>query len=436
MNENATAATDNTLASGALESFGFVDIGKFLLGSRHAIEKLARSKRAWLLGALLVATAAFCREYDAVSLLHHPVDLLAPFGASLVLSVVLFSWLHAMPSGNRDKSRDNLDETDFAKQYVVFLTAYWLTAPLAWLYAIPVEILLSEYGAAYANLVFLSVVSLWRILLFARFVSVWKTTGYWTALNWILVPCCAIAFVALVQRNINIVGLMGGIRLTQTEQLVVDYQGTVMGTIGYVLPIAVVGCILSYFFRRKSRNNVSAAACSVARSAWLTPCVVCVPLVIGVFVFQPLLYRATVVDRKLRGGEIQTAIDIVSQAGSLTKFPANWDPLPTKRDSRVKVMALVEAFETQPAPAWVMDLLLLDAAQLLIDEYFPPFMYGAQLQAKNVSKLDPSDQREILDSARRLAALSTDDPLTEKSRAELVEVIEAAVKASSDDAEQ
>lgn len=432
-----TETADEVVETKTQGSLGIVDIGAFLLGSRAAIEKSMRCKRAWLLGALLVATAALCREYDAVSLLHQPSDLLAPFGASLVLSAVLFIWLHLMPCGIGTESLGNIEETTFAKDYVVFLTAYWLTAPLAWLYAIPVEAFLSEYDAAWANLVFLSAVSLWRIFMFARFVSVWRTTGYWTALNWMLVPCCAIAFVALMQRNMSIVGIMGGLRLSETEQMIVDYQTAVINAIGCVFPISVVGCILSFFLRRKSRRDGSeAAVCSVAWSGWLTPCVICVPLLAGAIAFQPPLQRARVVDRMLRNGKIESAIDLIDRAGSRDKFPIGWDPLPTGRDKSVTVMSLVGEFETEPAAVWAMDWLLQDADQLLLDEYVPPYMYGDLPRTEALSSLDPSEQQELLTSARRLAAVKTGNPLAEKARFELVELAEAAVKASPESAEQ
>ena len=47
-----------------------------------------------------------------------------------------------------------------------------MTAPLAWIYAIPVERFLGAYEATQANLWMLGIVSVWRIVLMIRVVSV------------------------------------------------------------------------------------------------------------------------------------------------------------------------------------------------------------------------------------------------------------------------
>src|SRR4051812_17654529 len=58
-------------------------------------------------------------------------------------------------------SPENRNETRWA----TFMALFWLTAPIAWLYALPVERVLDPYRAAQANIALLSIVSLWRVLL-------------------------------------------------------------------------------------------------------------------------------------------------------------------------------------------------------------------------------------------------------------------------------
>src|SRR5262249_40492318 len=58
----------------------------YLVGNRSAILRIATTRGTLLLGALLVLSAGFAREYDQADLLHEPWRLLIPFAASLATS--------------------------------------------------------------------------------------------------------------------------------------------------------------------------------------------------------------------------------------------------------------------------------------------------------------------------------------------------------------
>src|SRR5436190_2016610 len=81
------------------------------------------------------------REYDGEDLRAEPWYLLIPFGASLVTSLLLFN--EVWHRGRKHR----IEPMPFWRSYRGFLALYWATAPLAWLYAIPVERFLSLMGA-------------------------------------------------------------------------------------------------------------------------------------------------------------------------------------------------------------------------------------------------------------------------------------------------
>lgn len=130
-----------------------VDVLGFVLGRRQSIQRLIYGEGNLWYAAGLVATAALAREYDAVSLFHRPYDLLGPFAASFILASALFLWLCLCLSFSGMRLRD------WPRHYRALLCGYWMTAPLAWLYAFPIESFVSETAALRFNLGALSVVS-------------------------------------------------------------------------------------------------------------------------------------------------------------------------------------------------------------------------------------------------------------------------------------
>ena len=110
---------------------------RFLFGSRDAIERIAACRQAPWIGLLLVFSAALAREYDGQDLLHEPWHLFLPLFASLATSFLLYLLLRVVGWFR------SAGWNPFWSGYWSFLGLYWMTAPLAWLYAIPVERFLS-----------------------------------------------------------------------------------------------------------------------------------------------------------------------------------------------------------------------------------------------------------------------------------------------------
>lgn len=139
---------------------------QFLLGSRSAILSLASNRETLWLGLMLVISAGLVREFGRSNWLVKPWLVLIPLVASVLLSLVLFP-VFELVARQRGASGQH-----YWSRYRVFLGLFWMTAPLAWVYALPTERLLSPDNAAIINLWFLGIVSLWRVALVSRIFGV------------------------------------------------------------------------------------------------------------------------------------------------------------------------------------------------------------------------------------------------------------------------
>jgi hypothetical protein len=183
----------------------------YLVGNRHAILTLAASRWTLALGAIFVLSAALARDYDQEDLLHEPWHLLVPFGASLLSSLVLFGLACVAPRQKVETWPGRLGA------YFSFLGLFWMTAPLAWLYAIPYERFLTPLDAVNANLHTLGVVAAWRVALMVRVLMVLLNYGLSDALAVVLVFANGMAFLAMVFSPVPVIEVMSGSRLSEGE---------------------------------------------------------------------------------------------------------------------------------------------------------------------------------------------------------------------------
>jgi hypothetical protein len=189
------------------------DLLLYLFGNRGAIERVAATRHAWIIGAILVLTAGIARNYDHLDLLREPEWFIGPFAASLVSIVFIFLWISGPLKLHKVGS--------YWKQLGNFLVLAWLTAPCAWIYGIPVESMTDIMTATKWNIAFLGIVAFWRVAIIVRAVSVLTEVSWLRALPLVLAPAALEAMLGSMFQRLSLVGIMGGIRLPPHTELLV-----------------------------------------------------------------------------------------------------------------------------------------------------------------------------------------------------------------------
>jgi hypothetical protein len=120
---------------------------------------------------------------------------------------------------------------------------FWMTSPIAWLYAIPVERFCDALTAAKLNLTLLGVVSLWRVLLMARVIQHLTRARFPAALAWVtfaaLLEVLGLYFFGGGFAKAIVAG-MGGMRNSPAEDLMLHTMGTVFVVAFWTTPWAFV----------------------------------------------------------------------------------------------------------------------------------------------------------------------------------------------------
>ncbi len=333
-------------------------LGKYLIGNRDAIHKIAKQPKLLWLGILFVFSAGFAREYDAEDLLREPWYLLIPLVASIASSLLLYAFIFfVFPTTKENKLGDKLS-------YKSFLTLYWMTAPLAWLYALPVERFLTAGIAVQFNLSLLLIVSLWRVLLISRVISVRCRCPFIAALFIVMLFADGLAVFLLFLTPIPVFNIMGGIHLTVGEHAI---QGTafLVGALGVVtFPLWLSGSIFAWWPRKRLALSITSTeeqttTQSISKSLWLLGIV---SLLVWCFVLpitQPEQHNRRQVELFLKAKQYKEAVTYMSSL-KRKDFPPHWSPPPhIGYGERSEVLAdIIDATITSKSAPWVQDLYL------------------------------------------------------------------------------
>ena len=224
---------------------------RFVFGNAGAIREVARSQAALWTGIVLVLLTGIARNYDQTFFLESPMWLIGPLAFSFFSGSFLY-WILIRGFAKRHFPEENRNE----KQWTTFMALFWMTAPVAWLYAIPVERFLDAYRAAQANIALLAIVSLWRVLLLGRILSVLFAVQFWRALAWVLVAAALEVIVVLFvgafssgSLSRRILAGMAGMRNAPEETLLNSVLGFVWGWSWAGL---IVGLVLGLRYFRKT----------------------------------------------------------------------------------------------------------------------------------------------------------------------------------------
>ncbi len=298
---------------------------RFLIGNRYAILRIAGDRYAPWIGFVFVLSAGFAREYDGEDLLAEPWHLLLPLGASLVASLVLYDFVR-----NASRSVDALPAL-YWPDYASFLGLFWMTAPLAWLYAIPYERFLTYEAATDANVYTLGIVAAWRVALMIRVISVCADLSLRGAIGLVWLFGILAAFVALIANwvtNIQVFGLMGGLRsgeegFHRAHQWAQFFNGLFCFALLPSLLLAGWLCgdrrgEKGWLVRQEAGPRPTLPVLGLAALS-LVVWVPILPLT------QPEQQRRRVVERALREGDYQAAARTLADHPRET-FPPHWRP--------------------------------------------------------------------------------------------------------------
>lgn len=344
-------------APGPLET---ADLLRVLVGDADAIRRAAADPRAVWIAALLVLSAGLGREYDGEYLVAEPWHLAISPVASFAVAFVIYLGVRAVgPWAGGPWPR-------FLPGFRQFLTLFWLTAPLAWVYAIPYERLVSPEAAVTLNLSSLGIVAAWRVVLTVRVVTVLFGAPLREAIVPVLLVSDVLALFALQLLPFPIVVIMGGIRLAPHEQVLQSIAQVIVVLGALTLP----GWGLDWFrltFRRLAarwRGTLPQPRASAAPPARPWPRgplrVGAGALAVGLALLplaQPEQRLRWEVQTALAEDRPRDAIDLLAQHPR-EAFPPQWAPTPPRRRGDAwldPLLTLLEvSLDDERTPEWAL----------------------------------------------------------------------------------
>ena len=322
----------------------------YLIGDRRAILDLAADRRALWAGLLFVLSAGLARDYDGEDLLREPWHLLIPVGASLAASFLLF----LAACGSLFLRREG--RPPFLTAYRSFLTLFWMTAPLAWLYAVPYERFLSPGGATSANLWTLALVAAWRVALMVRVVSVLTGRGVGPSVFLVMAFADAAALTAVYLMPKPVIGFMGGVRLTEAERAVGGTTVLVMFLGILSAPLWLIGGLIAFCTGRPTWQVPASSTGSErsGRGVWalaVASLAVWIPILPFTQAEQRLRTR---VEADLRGGRVAEGLAVMS-AHDPADFPPQWEPPPRVGygETSPDVLEVMDVLSAEGCAPWV-----------------------------------------------------------------------------------
>lgn len=335
---------------------------KYLFGQAEAIRRVAGSRAALWTGLALVLLTSIARNYDQTLIAEKP--FLWFFG-SLLFSFVSATWMYLVVYKTfARRSSSSLGDLKISESgaWPSFLGLFWMTAPIAWIYAIPVERFLDSVSATHANVALLGIVSLWRVLLMARVLQVTTRAPFLMALSWVLFAASVEVVVLVFFGGTFAKGIMrgmGGMRNSPEEEILMHAMSKAFGVAFLLAPVAFV---VSLAWRPKELLQPLPVP-SVERMRW-SGLVVAAALWIAVAVLpQRELANTVAVEKLMQDGRPREALNFLAarQPGDFAPARA-LPPKPFEYEVFTQLPACFGAVQTNDPP-WVRALLLakLDA---------------------------------------------------------------------------
>ncbi len=335
------------------------DIARFLVGDADTIRRLASRKATFVTGAILVLFTTVARHYDQMWIGENPVVW---FIGPLLFSLVSGTWLFMVVYLGYMRSRWP-EAPEFRKgawnEWPDFMGLFWMTAPIGWLYALPVERVLTPVASAWANVALLALVSLWRVALFSRVISVVARVRYLDALTWVLVAISVETFVVLFFGSFGLaVGrAMAGLRYSPVEEVM-------MGTVNIAMTGAMIlgpAALLVSAWRRSRIPMGSVARLTPpfpGRPPWLFLGGCAAFWALLALLAQPAVHRSAHLDALVDDRKYPEALEYLRRQRPDRFAPSR--PLPPKGyefRTTEELAGLLSNLHTND-PAWIQDHLL------------------------------------------------------------------------------
>lgn len=400
-------------------------LARFLFGDRRAILMIARSKWAVVAGALFVLAAGVAREYDGEDLVHEPWHALRPFAASLVSGSVLFLLVHGITLARRAPGSGTPPR--FGAAYTSFLGLYWMTAPLAWLYAIPYERFMSPLDAIVANLWTLAIVAIWRVALTTRIVCVVYGVGPLASFFLVMLFANAVTIAALAIAPTPVIDVMGGLRQSERDQLVgsITFLATVLAWLS--APVWVVcAAVAAVRLRPKwPESDPDQEEKLIPRSLFVPVCVALIVSAPLLAIGQPEQMRRRRAEELFSQSRFDAGLAFLSERHP-SDFPPFWEPPPDalRWQSSEMLDGIRGSMLNNWPKSWVADIYLAKFKENLVTR-----IYGHGGLAEAVRYLEGGMRQEVdLAVPAQVAAflLEHDNNLSAAERLALERLIQIA----------
>ena len=211
-----------------------------LLTFRETRIDLSRHQTAFLVFAVIATwLAGIGRYWDHPNAYWWQYAGLGSLAYIVVLSLLL--WLLVLPLRPKRWS------------YLIVLTFVGLTAPPAWLYAVPVERFMSLDLAATVNMLFLLVVAVWRVALYGVFLN--RAAGL-SGLAWVAALFLPLTLIvtALAMLNLEhaVFEIMGGLDTDPTSSDRAYFVVIALSAVSFVTaPVLFVAYVFACYRARK-----------------------------------------------------------------------------------------------------------------------------------------------------------------------------------------
>lgn len=327
----------------------------------------------------------------------------------------------------RGSSSGSNERPALLRAYVSWMGLFWMTAPMAWLYAIPYERWMSPEAAISCNLWTLAFVASWRVVLMTRVVAVVYGVNPVPAFFLVMLFADAVVIAVMGLAPLPVIDIMGGVRGPAREALLASVAFSVSVLAILSAPVWILGALISLVGFRPMWPVVTHPKPERARGLLIVAgvsIVAFVPLLVWAQPKQALRHR---VESLLLSGRISEGLAEMS-AHPYEDFPPDYNPPPRLgyRETRPPMDAVRAAMREQWPAEWVAEAYLYKTRREIgMRYYFDPSedpIADHFLDTESEWSLERA--KEMRDEFEFL--LDFDPSLTDANREAITRLLEAA----------